>query len=52
MVHRLVKVEVLNTLNEVCISRPGPLQASKATKNKYEEIYPIYNHCETPCPNQ
>ena len=38
MVHRLVKVgEVLNNLHKVCISRPRPLQASKATKDKLKK---------------
>ena len=40
MVHRLVKVgEVLDTLNEVCISN-RPLLASKATKDKTKKPQP------------
>ena len=38
MVHKLVKVgEVLNNLHEVCISRPRPLQAGKATKDSLKK---------------
>ena len=52
MVHRLVKVgEVLDTLNEVCISnRPRPLQAGKATKDNMKKSKPSLITVKLPAP--
>ena len=50
MVHRLVKVgEVLDTLNEVCISN-RPLLAGKATKDKTKKPQPSVITMKLPAP--